>query len=148
MMLRPGTQRSAATRKGDSMTGTAKGMEQVESRHSVDETVERLRSVLEARGVTLFALVDHSGEAAKVGMAMPPTKLLIFGNPAAGTPVMVAAPSVAIDLPLKLLVWEDGDRKVWIGWNTPDYLRERHGVPQELMKNLGAAGVLAGKAAE
>ena len=130
------------------MTGTAKGMEQVESRHSVDETVERLRSVLEARGVTLFAVVDHSGEAAKVGMAMPPTKLLIFGNPAAGTPVMVAAPSVAIDLPLKLLVWEDGDRKVWIGWNTPEYLRERHGVPQELMKNLGAASVLAGKAAE
>ena len=77
------------------------------SNHSVDETVERLKGILEAKGVTLFALVDHSGEAAKAGMAMRPTRLLIFGSPKAGTPVMLAAPSIAIDLPLKILVWED-----------------------------------------
>jgi len=77
------------------------------SQHSVEQTVERLTALLHAQGVTLFALVDHGGEAAKIGMTMPPTKLLIFGNPKAGTPLMLAAPSVAIDLPLKILVWED-----------------------------------------
>ena len=83
------------------------GLIDISSNHSVDETVEKLKGVLQAKGVTLFALVDHSGEAAKVGMKMRPTKLLIFGNPKGGTPVMLAAPSIAIDLPLKILVWED-----------------------------------------
>ncbi len=101
----------------------------------MDETVGRLRGILEAKGVTLFALVDHSGEAAKAGMTMPPTKLLIFGSPKAGTPVMLAAPSIAIDLPLKILVWQDADGKVWVSYNAPEYLRDRHNVPAELMHN-------------
>ncbi|MFZ0275175.1 MAG: DUF302 domain-containing protein [Acidobacteriaceae bacterium] len=118
------------------------------SQHTVDETVERLRKILEARGVMLFALVDHSGEAKKAGLQMPPTKLLIFGNPAAGTPVMLAAPSIAIDLPLKILVWEDAQGAAWLSWNSPEYLQRRHGVPEELVKNIGVAGALAAKAGE
>jgi uncharacterized protein (DUF302 family) len=110
--------------------------------------VEKVRDILEAKGVALFALVDHSGEAKKVGMAMRPTKLLIFGNPKAGTPVMLAAPSIAIDLPLKILVWEDETGKVWISYNSTDYLRVRHNVPAELMQNLAAAEGIAAKAAE
>jgi uncharacterized protein (DUF302 family) len=117
------------------------------SAHSVDQTVERLKSILLAKGVTLFALVDHSGEAEKAGMKMPPTKLLIFGNPKAGTPLMLAAPSTAIDLPLKILVWEDANRKVWISYNTPAYLKERHGLPEELMPNVAVVETLAALAA-
>ena len=116
--------------------------------HSVDETVERLKAILQAKGVTLFALVDHSGEAAKVGMKMRPTKLLIFGNPKAGTPLMLAAPSSAIDLPLKILVWEEGEGKVWISYNSPQYLQGRHGLPQELLANIAVVEALAAKAAE
>jgi len=130
------------------MTASANGIIDVESHHSVDETVERLRGILAAKAVTLFALVDHSGEAAKVGMTMRPTKLLIFGSPKAGTPVMQAAPSIAIDLPLKILVWEDADGKVWVSYNAPEYLRERHNVPEELMKNLAVVGAIAAQAAE
>src|SRR5271166_2354970 len=126
----------------------AKGIIDVASHHSVDETVERLRGILAAKAVTLFALVDHSGEAAKAGMTMPPTKLLIFGSPKAGTPVMLAAPSIAIDLPLKILVWEDADGKAWVSYNAQDYLRERHNVPAELMQSLAVVEALAAKAAE
>jgi uncharacterized protein (DUF302 family) len=127
---------------------SASGIVDIASHHSVDATVERVRDILDARGVRLFALVDHSGEAEKAGMKMRPTKLLIFGNPKAGTPVMVAAPSIAIDLPLKILVWEDADGKVWISYNSADYLRGRHNVPAELMQNLAAAEGIAAKAAE
>ena len=114
----------------------------------MDETVEKLKAVLQVKGVTLFALVDHSGEAAKVGMKMPPTRLLIFGNPKAGTPLMLAAPSAAIDLPLKILVWEDSQNKVWISYNSPQYLQQRHGFPQELLANIAVVEALAAKAAE
>ncbi len=88
------------------------------SNHSVEETVDRLKNLLQSKGVTLFALVDHSGEAEKIGMRMPPTKLLIFGNPKAGTPLMLAVPSIAIDLPLKILVWEDEHKKTWLSYNS------------------------------
>ena len=118
------------------------------SNHSVDETVEKLKGILQAKGVTLFALVDHSGEAEKAGLKMRPTKLLIFGSPKAGTPVILAAPSSAIDLPLKILVWEDGHSKVWISYNSQQYLQERHGLPQELLANLAIVKTLAAKAAE
>ena len=118
------------------------------SNHSVEQTVERLNSILRSKGVTLFALVDHSGEAEKVGMKMRPTKLLIFGSPKAGTPLMLAAPSAGIDLPLKILVWEDGQGKVWVSHNSLDYLRERHGLPQELLQNIAVVETLASKAAE
>lgn len=118
------------------------------SNHSVNQTVDRLKNILQSKGVTLFALVDHSGEADKVGMKMPPTKLLIFGNPKAGTPVMLAAPSIAIDLPLKILVWEDAQGKVWVSYNNSEYLQQRHGVPEDLLANIGVAASLALKAAE
>ena len=123
------------------------GLISIAAEHSVDETVEKLKGILAAKGVTLFALVDHSGEAAKAGLTMPNTKLLIFGSPKAGTPVMLAAPSIAIDLPMKILVAEDGDGKVWISYNSAQHLAERHGVPAELMKNLAVIEVLARGAA-
>ena len=129
------------------MAGSVHGIIDVASQHSVDDTVDRLRGILAAKGVTLFALVDHSGEAAKVGMKMRPTKLLIFGSPKAGTPVMLAAPSIAIDLPLKILVWEDETGKAWVSYNAPAYLQDRHNVPGDLMPNLGVVEVLAAKAA-
>ncbi len=119
------------------------GMITVPGARSVDETVGKLKSLLEQRKITLFALIDHSGETAKVGMTMPPTKLLIFGNPKGGTPLMLAAPSSAIDLPLKLLVWQGGDGKTRVSYNDPKYLQDRHHLPAELVQNLSIAGVLA-----
>jgi uncharacterized protein (DUF302 family) len=124
------------------------GVLQVASKYSVDATVQRLESVLAERGIRVFALIDHSGEAEKVGMKMRPTKLVIFGNPKGGTPVMVAAPSVAIDLPLKALVAEDAAGKVWVSYNSPEYLQQRHSVPEELIKNIGVVGALVAKAVE
>ncbi len=124
------------------------GLMQVASRRTVEETVQRLESILAERGLQLFALVDHSGEAAKVGMKMRPTQLLIFGSPKGGTPVMVAAPTIAIDLPLKALVSEDESGKVWVSYNTPEYLQQRHAVPQELVKNIAGVGALVAKAVE
>jgi len=125
-----------------------KGLIQVPSRYSVDETAQRLQSSFAAKGLQLFALVDHSAEAAKVGLKMRPTKVLIFGSPKGGTPLMVAAPSLAIDLPMKALVAEDENGKVWLTYNSPDYLQQRHGVPADLMKNLAGAGPLMEKAVE
>lgn len=122
--------------------GTDNGIIDAPSNHSVDESVEKLKNVLRDRGITLFALVDHSGEAEKAGMKMPSTKLLIFGNPKGGTPVMLAAPSIAIDLPLKVLVWEDKLGKVWISYNSPEYLQKRHAVPDDLVKNISVVGML------
>jgi uncharacterized protein (DUF302 family) len=130
------------------MAGGIQGIVDVASHHSVDETVERLRGILAAKGVALFALVDHSGEAAKVGMTMRPTKLLVFGSPKAGTPLMLARPSIAIDLPLKILVWEDEAGKVFVSYNAPDYLRDRHHLPADLTPTLAVVEALAAKAAE
>ena len=124
------------------------GLIDIPSNHSVDETVEKLKGVLQAKGVTLFALVDHSGEAAKVDMKMRPTKLLIFGNPKGGTPVMLAAPSIAIDLPLKILIWEDAEGKVLVTYNGPAYLQNRHHLPAELLQNIIVVEALAKAAAE
>ena len=118
------------------------------SNHSVDQTVDRLKSILQSKGVALFALVDHSGEAAKVGIKMPPTKLLIFGSPKAGTPLMLAAPSIAIDLPLKILVSEDAQGKVWLSYNSAEYLKDRHGLPQDLLQVIAVVETLAAKAGE
>lgn len=110
------------------------------SRYAFAETVSRLEKTLETKGVKLFAVVDHSGEAAKAGMSMPPTKVLIFGSPKGGTPLMLAAPSLAIDLPLKFLVSEDAAGKVWVSFNAPEYLQQRHEIPADLVKNISAAG--------
>jgi len=127
--------------------GANRGIIDKPSNHSVEQTIERLKGVLQSKGVKLFALVDHSGEAEKVGMKMRPTKLLIFGSPKAGTPLMLAAPSIAIDLPLKILVWEDTQGKVWVSYNSPDYLEERHGLSQKLRQNIAVVETLAAKAA-
>jgi uncharacterized protein (DUF302 family) len=118
------------------------------SNHTVEQTVDRLKNILQAKGVTLFAVIDHSGEAEKVGMKMPPTKLLIFGSPKAGTPLMLAAPSIAIDLPLKILVWEDAQGKTWVSYNSAAYLQQRHGLPSELLQNIAVVETLAVKTGE
>jgi uncharacterized protein (DUF302 family) len=124
------------------------GLSIIPSRYSVDETVQRLRAILSDRGLQMFALIDHSGEAEKVGMKMPPTRVLIFGSPKGGTPLMLAAPSLAIDLPLKALVAQDEQGKVSISYNSPEYLQQRHGVPAELIKNIAGVGALLAKAVE
>jgi len=129
-------------------SSTVDGLITRPSRHSVDETLERLNGILGAMGVTVFALVDHSGEAAKVGMTMHPTKLLIFGNPNAGTPLMLASPSIAIDLPLKVLVWEDADGRAWLSYNSPVYLQARHKLPQELVQNIAVIETIVATAVD
>jgi uncharacterized protein (DUF302 family) len=125
-----------------------RGLVDLPSNHSVEETVERLTGILKAKAITLFALVDHSGEAEKAGIKMRPTKLFVFGNPKAGTPVMLASLSSAIDLPLKILIWEDANDKVWITYNSPIYLQERHNIPPELLQNIAVIEPLAKKVAE
>ena len=124
------------------------GILSIRGRHSVEQTVKKLEEALREKGVNLFALIDHSGEAQKAGLEMRPTKLLIFGNPKAGTPVMLASPTIAIDLPLKILVWKDGDGQVWLSYNDAGYLQERHSIPDELLKNLGVVEQLVADAAK
>jgi uncharacterized protein (DUF302 family) len=122
------------------------GMSHISSPHSVDESVKRIQAFLQSKALNIFVIVDHSGEAAKVGLKMNPTKLVIFGNPKGGTPLMVAAPTLAIDLPLKALVWEDSGGKVWVSYNTPLYLKQRHQVPDDLIKNIEGIGAMLEKA--
>ena len=119
-----------------------RGLIRIASPYSVPDTLKRLQTSLESKGLKIFAIIDHSGEAAKVGLEMRPTQVLLFGSPKAGTPVMLAAPSVAIDLPLKALVAEDDQGRVWITYNDPEYLAKRHGIPPDLVKNLAGAGAL------
>jgi uncharacterized protein (DUF302 family) len=124
------------------------GLVQIASPYSVAETVRRLQAAFAAKGLQVFAVIDHSGEAEQVGLKMRPTKVVIFGSPRAGTPLMVAAPSLAIDLPLKALVAEDAVGKVWLTYNDPEYLKERHGVPEQLIKSLAGAGIVIAKAVD
>lgn len=124
------------------------GIIDVASHYSVPETLARLQSILQEKGITVFALIDHSGEAEKAGLKMRPTQLLIFGSPKGGTPLMVAAPRLAIDLPLKALAWQNEQGQVWLSYNSPEYLQRRHGFPTELMKNIGVIGGLIQKAVE
>lgn len=128
-------------------TNPHSGIVKLRSNHSVDQTVEKLEQILHTKGVKLFALIDHSGEAANAGLSMPPTKLLIFGQPKSGTPLMLASPSSALDLPLKILVAEDAGQ-VWISYNSPQYLLERHHLPSDLLRNIAAVEALAAAAAE
>ena len=114
---------------------------------TVEEAVNKIKSLLVIRGITLFAVIDHSGEAEAVGMKMPDTKLLIFGNPRGGTPLMLASPSVAIDLPLKLLVAENANGRCSISYNSPQYLQQRHGLSNDLIQNIAIIEALAAKAA-
>ena len=123
------------------------GIVDVRSNHSVEQTVDRVKTMLGMKGITLFAVIDHSGEAARVGMPMPKTQLVIFGNPKAGTPLMLAAPSIALDLPLKMLVWQDTGGDVWISYDSPQHLAERHGLPANLRAPLESVVALAEHAA-
>lgn len=125
-----------------------RGIIDVPSRYSVPETLARLQAILGEKSVTVFALIDHSGEAEKVGLAMRPTQLLVFGSPKGGTPLMVAAPRVAIDLPLKALAWQDEQGQVWLSYNSADYLQQRHGFPADLVKNITGIAALIQKAVE
>jgi uncharacterized protein (DUF302 family) len=131
----------------DAGIGAEAGIASKLSRHTVEGTLGKLTSILKEKGVTVFALVDHSGEAAKVGLTMRPTKLVIFGNPKAGTPLMLASPGSAIDLPLKILIWQDVEDRVWVSYNTAEYLRRRHGLPPDLMANIAVVEALASAAA-
>jgi uncharacterized protein (DUF302 family) len=118
------------------------GMQHLGSPYSVAETLQRVESVLKEKGLIIFCRIDHSGEAEKVGMKMQPTQLILFGSPKGGTPVMVASPTIAIDLPLKALIWEDAGGKVWVSYNSPEYLQQRHNVPSDLVRNISGAGPL------
>jgi uncharacterized protein (DUF302 family) len=121
----------------------ASGITSIASKYSVDETLSRLEKILAEKGIKLFAVIDHSGEAEKAGLKMPPTKVAIFGSPKAGTPLMLAAPSIAIDLPLKLLIAEDTKGSVSVSWNAPAYLAARHGLPEDLVANVAVIEKLA-----
>ena len=122
------------------------GLIHLSSPHTVVETLERLETIVQAKGLTILARIDHSGDAAKAGLQMQPTKLLIFGNAKSGTPLMIASPSVAIDLPLKALVWQDEDGKVWLSYNSPDYLKQRHAIPENLLQNIAGIGPICAEA--
>jgi len=122
------------------------GIATIITHHSVDETVQRLEAILKAKGIQLFAVIDHSGEAEKAGMRLRPTKLLIFGNPKVGTPLMIAAPTAAIDLPLKILVWQEDQEQVRISYNTPAWLQARHDLPADLVPNIAVVEALAAAA--
>lgn len=124
------------------------GLIKVVSSYSVEDTIKRLNAAFAEKGMKVFAVIDHSGEAERVGLKMRPTKVVIFGSPKGGTPLMVAAPSLAIDLPLRALVAEDAGGRVSVLYNSPEYLQERHGVPADLIKNLAGAGALIAKAVE
>jgi uncharacterized protein (DUF302 family) len=123
------------------------GFVQIASSHSVVETLDRLAAMLKQHGVTVFARIDFSGDAGRAGLSMRPEQMLIFGNPKAGTPLMVAVPAAGLDLPLKLLVWEAADGKVWAGYNDPRYVVDRYKLPAALAANLAAVVPLIEKAA-
>jgi len=123
------------------------GIENVASNYSVAETIDRLESLVKSKQLTVFARIDFSGDAAKAGLSMLPTQMLIFGNPKAGTPLMQAVPTAAIDLPLKALAWQDSSGRVWLSYNAPEYLQQRHGVPAPLLPNIAGIKALVEQAA-
>ena len=123
----------------------ANGMTHLNSPYTFAETIKRMESLLQAQGLTIFCRIDHSGAAEKAGLKMHPTQVIVFGSPKGGTPLMIASPTVAIDLPLKALIWEDGGGKVWVFYNTPEYLKQRHGIPDELLNNIAGIGPLLQK---
>jgi uncharacterized protein (DUF302 family) len=122
------------------------GIVHLSSPHTVLETLARLEAVVQAKGIAILAMIDHSGDAAKADIQMEPTKLLIFGNAKAGTPIMLASPSAAIDLPLKALVWQDKSGKVWLSYNSPAYLKKRHDIPDNLLPNIAGIEAICAQA--
>ncbi|MEI2580185.1 DUF302 domain-containing protein [Scytonema sp. PRP1] len=121
---------------------TTNGIISQPSQYSVTETINRLEAVLQAKGITIFARIDQQAEAEKVGLSLGPTQLLLFGNPKAGTPLMVAEPMIALDLPLKVLAWEAADGKVWLSYNDPNYLKQRFSLSEELVKDIAVIAPL------
>ena len=130
-----------------SIDAAVAGLRILPTQHSVAEVLNRVQTLARVRGMTIFAQIDFSGDAERSGLVLRPTGLVILGNPKGGTPLMVAAPTVAIDLPLKVLAWEDAQGKTWVAYNEPEYMRARHGFPPEFMKNIAALGALAAAAA-
>ena len=126
---------------------TPNGLEKVKSSRSFADTVARMESLLEAAGLTLFAKIDFSGDAERVGLKMSPMILFVFGNPKAGTPVMLAIPDSAVDLPLKVLISEDKSGEVWFSYNAPEYIASRHSIPENLAANLAGIRPLVKAAA-
>jgi uncharacterized protein (DUF302 family) len=118
------------------------GLIHLSSPRTVLETLARLEAIVQSKGLAILARIDHSGDAAKAGLTLRPTKLLIFGNAKSGTPLMIASPSLAIDLPLKALVWQDDEEKVWLSYNSPNYLKERHAIPDNLLQNIAGIGAI------
>jgi uncharacterized protein (DUF302 family) len=123
------------------------GLRVLPTQHTVADVMRRVQTLAHARGLTVFAQIDFSGDAERAGLAMLPTGLVILGNPKTGTPLMAAAPTVAIDLPLKILAWRDAEGHTWVAYNEPDYLQARHGFPEDLVKNIAGLGNLAQAAA-
>ncbi len=121
---------------------TGEGIISKPSKYSVPETLHRLETILTLKGIKVFAQVDHSGEAEKAGLKMPPTQLLIFGNPKGGTPVMLAAPTAAIDLPWKALAWQDAAGQVWLSYNDAAYIQKRYGLGDDVIKPLAGLGAV------
>jgi uncharacterized protein (DUF302 family) len=132
----------------DNSSSQTQGIVTKPSRHSVAETLEHLESVVRAKGLTIFAHIDHSGAAERAGIEMQPAQLLIFGSPVAGTPLMVASPLLALDLPLKTLIWQDREGRVWVSYNSTAYLANRHAIPPDLVKNIAGIDALVDSALE
>jgi uncharacterized protein (DUF302 family) len=134
---------------GENMSAQAadNGIVTVPTHRSVEQAADKLASLIEAKNLILFARVDFAADAQRAGLAMQPSQLLVFGNPRAGTPLMQAVPTAALDLPLKVLVWQDDDGRVWLSYNATSYLQARHGAPAELMKAIDGIGALVQVAA-
>lgn len=130
-----------------SLPAPISGLVSIASKHSVPEALARLETILAARGLRIFARIDFSGDARHEGLDLRPMTQIVFGNPKAGTPLMVAAPTVGIDLPLKVLIWEDTNGAVWLSYNDPDFLAQRHSVPPELIRNIAGIRSLVAEAA-
>lgn len=129
-------------------TAPVDGLRILRAKHTVAEVLERVQTLARARGLTVFAQIDFSGDARRSGLDLRPTGLVILGNPAAGTPLIAATPTAAIDLPLKILAWQDAQGQCWVAYNEPGYVRSRHRFPEELEKNIAALGALAAAAAD
>ena len=123
------------------------GIVTVSTQRTVEQAADALASLIQAKNIILFARIDFAADAQRAGLAMPPAQLFVFGNPRAGTPLIQAVPSVALDLPLKVLVWQDSDGRVWLSYNATSYLQARHGAPAELMKAIDGVGALVQAAA-
>jgi uncharacterized protein (DUF302 family) len=123
------------------------GLRILPTQHTVADVLQRVQSLARARGLTVFAQIDFSGDAERSGLTLRPTGLVILGNPKGGTPLIVARPTVAIDLPLKILAWQDAEGHAWVAYNEPEYVQARHRFPPELLRNIAALGALAEAAA-